>query len=125
MSYNVARNVNPNLAICSFSSSGVGNVTFSYINGDFTPSITSDVITLQAGFEYLITSAPSITVATQYRHIIDGINGDLYSVGATATTTGHDEQTSSIQADASVTFSLYADQAVTNNSRLIIWRFPL
>lgn len=125
MSYNVARNVNPNLAICSFSSSGAGNVIFSFVNGDFTPSITSDVITLQAGFEYLITSAPSITVATQYRHVVDGVNGDLYSVSATSTTSGLDEQTSSIQADASATFSLYADQAVTNNSRLIIWRFPL
>lgn len=125
MSYNIARNVNPQIAICSFSSASAGNVAFSSVNGDFTPSIASDVITLEAGFEYLITSAPSITVATQYRHIVDGVNGDLYSASGTSLTSGLDEQTSSIQADASATFSLYADQAVGSNSRLIIWRFPL
>lgn len=125
MSYNIARNVNPQLAICSFSSASAGNVAFSFVNGDFTPSIASNVITLEAGFEYLITSAPSITVATNYRHVVDGVNGDLYSVSGTSTTSGLDEQTSSIQADASATFSLYADQAVTSNSRLIVWRFPL
>ena len=125
MSYNIARNVNPQLAICSFSSASAGNVAFSFVNGDFTPSIASDVITLEAGFEYLITIAPSITVAPNYRHVVDGVNGDLYSVSGTSTTSGLDEQTSSIQADASATFSLYADQAVTSNSRLIVWRFPL
>lgn len=125
MSYNVARNVNPNLAICSFASSGAGNVTFSYINGDFTPSITSDVITLDAGFEYFITSTPTISLATTYKHIIDGVEQTTYSITATSTTSGLDENTSSIQADASATFSLYADQSVTENSRLQIWRFPL
>lgn len=125
MSYNVARNVTPQLAICSFSSSGAGNVTFSYINGDFTPSIASDVITLDAGFEYFIISTPTITVATNYKHVIDGVNQTTYSVTATSTTSGLDENTSSIQADASATFSLYADQAITNNSRLQVWRFPL
>lgn len=125
MSYNVARNVTPQLAICSFSSSGAGNVTFSFVNGDFTPSIASDVITLEAGFEYFIISTPTITVATNYKHVIDGVDQTTYSVAATSTTSGLDENTSSIQADASATFSLYADQAITNNSRLQVWRFHL
>ena len=125
MSYNVGRSVGIALAICSFSSAGAGNVTFSFINGDFTPSISTSTITLAAGFEYFIISSPTISVATNYYHIVDGVNGTSYSVATTATTSGLDEQISSIQADASVTFSLYADQALTSNSRLQIWRFPL
>jgi hypothetical protein len=125
MSYNIARTVAPQLALCSFSSSGVGNVAFSFINGDFTPTITSDVITLDAGFEYFIVSTPTISVATTYKHIIDGVDQTSYTVTATSTTSGLDENTSSIQADASVAFSLYADQAVTSNSRLQLWRFSL
>lgn len=125
MSYNLARNVNPQVAICSFSSSGAGNVVFSFVEGDFTPSIASDVITLEAGYEYFIISTPTITVATNYRHVIDSVDQTMYSVTATSTTSGLDENTSSIQANASATFSLYADQAITNNSRLQIWRFPL
>jgi hypothetical protein len=103
----------------------VGNVAFSFINGDFTPTITSDVITLDAGFEYFIVSTPTISVATTYKHIIDGVDQTSYTVTATSTTSGLDENTSSIQADASVAFSLYADQAVTSNSRLQLWRFSL
>jgi hypothetical protein len=125
MSYNVARNVNPQLAICSFSSASAGNVAFSFVNGDFTPSIASDVITLEAGFEYFVVSTPTISTITTYKHIIDGVDQTSYTVTATSTTSGLDENTSSIQADASVAFSLYADQAVTSNSRLQLWRFPL
>lgn len=125
MSYKVARRVNPQVAICSFSSSGAGNVAFSFVSGDFTPSIASDVITLGAGYEYFIVSSPSITAATSYRHIIDGVNGDLYPASTTSLTSALDDQYSSIQADAAVTFSLYATLAVTLNSRLQIWRFPL
>lgn len=125
MSYNLARNVNPQLAICSFSSASAGNVAFSFVNGDFTPSIASDVITLEAGFEYFVVSTPTISTITTYKHIIDGVDQTSYTVTATSTTSGLDENTSSIQADASVAFSLYADQAVTSNSRLQLWRFPL
>jgi hypothetical protein len=125
MSYNIARNVNPQLAICSFSSASAGNVAFSFVNGDFTPSIASDVITLEAGFEYFVVSTPTISTITTYKHIIDGVDQTSYTVTATSTTSGLDENTSSIQADASVAFSLYADQAVTSNSRLQLWRFPL
>lgn len=125
MSYNIARNVNPQVAICSFSSSGAGNVVFSFVEGDFTPSIVSDVITLEAGYEYFIISSPSVTAATSYRHIIDGVNGDLYPATTTSLTSALDDQFSSIQADAAVTFSLYATLAVTSNSRLQVWRFPL
>lgn len=125
MSHNVARNVTPAFALCSFSSSVAGNVSFQNVSGDFTASILNDVITLEGGFEYFITSSPCITVLTNYYHIIDGVNGDSYSVSASSTTSGLDEQSSSIQADAPVTFSLYADQPLTTNSRLQIWRFPL
>ena len=125
MSYNIASTVAPQLALCSFSSSGAGNVAFSFINGDFTPTIASDIITLDAGFEYFVVSTPTISVATTYKHIIDGVDQTSYTVTATSTTSGLDENTSSIQADASVAFSLYADQAVTSNSRLQLWRFPL
>ena len=125
MSYNIARNVNPQLAICSFSSASAGNVAFSFVNGDFTPSIASDVITLEAGFEYFVVSTPTISTITTYKHIIDGVDQTSYTVTATSTTSGLDENTSSIQADASVAFSLYADQAVTSNSRLQLWRFSL
>ena len=125
MSYKIARNVNPQLAICSFSSASAGNVAFSFVNGDFTPSIASDVITLEAGFEYFVVSTPTISTITTYKHIIDGVDQTSYTVTATSTTSGLDENTSSIQADASVAFSLYADQAVTSNSRLQLWRFPL
>ncbi len=125
MSYNIARNVNPQLAICSFSSASAGNVAFSFVNGDFTPSIASDVITLEAGFEYFVVSTPTISTITTYKHIIDGVDQTSYTVTATSTTSGLDENTSSIQADASVAFSLYADQAITSNSRLQLWRFPL
>lgn len=125
MSYNIARNVNPQLAICSFSSASAGNVSFSFVNGDFTPSIASDVITLEAGFEYFVVSTPTVSTTTTYKHIIDGVDQTSYTVTATSTTSGLDENTSSIQADASVAFSLYADQAVTSNSRLQLWRFPL
>jgi hypothetical protein len=125
MSYNIARNVNPQLAICSFSSASASNVLFSFVNGDFTPSIASDVITLEAGFEYFVVSTPTISTITTYKHIIDGVDQTSYTVTATSTTSGLDENTSSIQADASVAFSLYADQAVTSNSRLQLWRFPL
>lgn len=125
MSYNVGRNVNPQACICSFSSVGAGNVSFTYINGDFIPLIVGDVITFESGFEYFITSSPTITVATTYYHIIDGISGPEYSVSATSTNSGLDEQSSSIQADATITFSVYVSQAVNENSRLTVWRFPL
>lgn len=125
MSYNVGRNVNPQACICSFSSEGAGSVLFTFIHGDFTPSILDDVITFESGFEYFVTSSPTITVATTYYHIVDGVNGTSYSVGAASNNTGLDEQSSSMQADAPVTFSINVSQAVTDNSRLVIWRFPL
>jgi hypothetical protein len=125
MIYSIARNISVSFALCAFSSTAAGNVAFSFLDGDFTPSIASDTITLEQGFEYFIISSPCITAATNYYHIVDGINGDMYSVGARSTNSGLDEQYSSIQADAQVTFSLYADLALTNNSRLQIWRFPL
>jgi len=104
MSYNVARNVNPQLAICSFSSASAGNVAFSFVNGDFTPSIASDVITLEAGFEYFVVSTPTVSTTTTYKHIIDGVDQTSYTVTATSTTSGLDENTSSIQADAMFCF---------------------
>lgn len=125
MSYNVARMVNPELAICSFSSVAAGNVIFLNVSGGFTPQIAADTITLDAGYEYLLISSPSVTTATSCRHIVNDISETLYSITVTAVTSGLDELTSSILADASATFKLYSDQALTSNSRLQIWRFPL
>ena len=53
MSYNISRYVSPALAICSFSSAGAGVVTFSFINGNFSPMISGAQIALDAGYERL------------------------------------------------------------------------
>jgi len=129
MSYNIARTVNPTFAFCSFSSLTAGNVDFVFIDGDFAPSVSAGLLTLEAGYEYFLTSAPcvlnSADTACQYRHIVDGVNGDLYSMQATSLAGGLDNQFSSVQADSSASFALYADKALSSNSRLEIWRMPL
>lgn len=128
MSYNIARLVAPSFALCSFSSSGAGNVAFSFLEGDFTPTINTTTITLDAGFEYFLSSAPCVNAgdtAGSYRHIIDGVDGTLYPIQATSSTGGLDQQFFSTLADADVSFQLYADSLIIPNSRLEIWRFPL
>ena len=44
MSYNIARSVSPSFALCSFSSLAAGNVDFTFIAGDFTPNISSNLL---------------------------------------------------------------------------------
>lgn len=125
MSYNVARHTEPQIAILSFSSAGAGLVTFADVNGQFSISgVGSNVLTLDAGYEYFITSSPATTSATAatFYHVVDGVNGRSDSIVATSFTSGLDQKTSSIQADASVTFSLNCSQATSSNSRLEIWR---
>lgn len=128
MSYNVARQVSPQIAILSFSSAGAGNVDFVSVNGQF--SITgagTSTIQLEAGYEYFLTSSPVISSASSasFYHIVDGVNGTSYSIAATSFTSGLDQQVESIQANSTTSFSLYCDQATTSNSRLEIWRIPL
>lgn len=128
MSYNVARQVSPQIAILSFSSAGAGNVDFVSVNGQF--SITgagTSTIQLEAGYEYFLTSSPVISSASSasFYHIVDGVNGTSYSIVATSFTSGLDQQVESIQANSTTSFSLYCDQATTSNSRLEIWRIPL
>ncbi len=128
MSYNIARSVSPSFALCSFSSLAAGNVDFTFIDGDFTPSISSNLLTLEAGYEYFLTSSPcadGTDTACSYRHIVDGVDGDLHSIQATSLAGGLDQQFSSIQADALASFAIYADSAINSNSRLEVWRFPL
>ena len=128
MSYNVARQVSPQIAILSFSSAGAGNVDFASVNGQF--SITgagTSTIQLEAGYEYFLTSSPVISSASSasFYHIVNGVNGTSYSIAATSFTSGLDQQVESIQSNNITTFSLYCDQATTTNSRLEIWRIPL
>jgi len=105
MSYNIARQVSPQVAILSFSSAGAGNVVFASF-------LTSSPVTSSA------------TAATFY-HIVDGVNGTSYSIVSTSFTSGLDQQIESIQSDATTTFSLNCNQATSSNSRLEIWRIPL
>jgi hypothetical protein len=127
MSYNLLREVSPSFALCSFSSAIAGNVTFTFINGDYTPSILLDTITLEAGYEYFLVSSPcadGTDAAVSYRHIINGVDGDLYTMQATSLAGGLDQQFASIQNMSSTTFQIYADSPINSNSRLEVWRFP-
>ena len=128
MSYNIARQVSPQVAILSFSSAGAGNVDFVSVNGQFSITGTgTSTLQLEAGYEYFLTSSPvtsSATSATFY-HIVDGVNGASYSIGATSFTSGLDQQIESIIAVSVVTFSVYCNQATSSNSRLELWRIPL
>ncbi len=128
MSYNVARQVSPQIAILSFSSIEAGNVDFVSVNGQFSITGTgTSTLQLEAGYEYFLTSSPvtsSATSATFY-HIVDGVNGASYSIGATGFTSGLDQQIESIIAVSVVTFSVYCSQVTSSNSRLELWRIPL
>lgn len=128
MSYNIARTINPSFALCSFSSLASGNVEFTFVDGDFIPNISTSLLTLDAGYEYFLVSSPSPLsgdTACSYRHIVDGVEGDLYAIQATSLSGGLDQQFTSQQADSSISFQIYADSAISNNSRLEIWRMPL
>jgi len=128
MSYNVARQVSPQVAILSFSSAGAGNVDFASVNGQFsTTGIGTSTLQLEAGYEYFLISSPvtaSATGATFY-HIVNGVNRTSYSIVSTSVTSGLDQQIESIQSDSTTTFSLHCSQATSSNSRLEVWRMPL
>jgi hypothetical protein len=127
MSYKIARKVAPSACLCSASSSGAGNVIFSFVGGDFMPSISSSTINLLAGYEYLIMSYPSpATNATcSYYTIVNGINGTAVTTNTATFDSGRDTTFNSILAVTDVTFSLYASSALSSNTRLEIWRHPL
>lgn len=128
MSYNVARQVSPQVAILSFSSAGAGNVDFVSVNGQFSITGTgTSTLQLEAGYEYFLTSSPvtSSAASASFYHIVNGVNGSSYSISATSLTSGLDQQIESIQSDATSTFSLNCNQATSSNSRLEIWRIPL
>jgi hypothetical protein len=126
MSYNISRYVSPALAICSFSSAGAGVVTFSFINGDFTPMISGTQIALDAGYEYFLTVSPSTSVASAtYATIIDGVTGTSYPISTTSTSTPLDQKMESILSDAASIFEITGSAALSSNSRLEIWRIPL
>jgi len=128
MSYKIARKVQPSACLCSFSSSGAGNVNFTFIGGDFTPSISGSTITLTAGYEYFIASYPSASasVATAYYTILNGVNGVNVGITSTSLTSGRDTTFDSVIAESSdATFQLYSSTALSSNSRLEIWKHPL
>jgi hypothetical protein len=126
MSYNISRSVTPSLAICSFSSAGAGLVTFTFVNGEYTPTISGSQITLEQGYEYFLSVSPSTGGASAtYATIIDGVTGTSYPISTTSTSTSLDQKMESILSDASSTFEITGSAALSSNSRLEIWRIPL
>lgn len=127
MAYNIARQVSPSVAICSFSSSASGLVTFSFINGDFSPNISTTNLTLGAGYEYFLVSSPATVsaVTATYEILIDSVSQGIYPIRSTSLTGSLDEKFDSVLADSSVLFQINADAALNTNSRLQIWRIPL
>ena len=127
MSYNVGRQVTPALAICSLSSSTSGLATITYINGEFTPSISGTSLTLPAGYEYFLVTSPATVSAidANYETLIDGVSQGVYSIAAAAFTSGLDEKYDSVLSSESKLFQVNATSAMSSNSRLQIWRIPL
>lgn len=127
MSYNVGRQVTPALAVCSLSSSVSGLATITYINGDFTPSISGTDLTLEAGYEYfLITSPATVSAVTAtYETLIDGVSQGAYPIRSTSLTGSLDEKFDSVLATSSTLIQITANNALSANSRLQIWRMPL
>lgn len=127
MSYNVSRKVSPDLALCSASSVASGYVDFAFVAGSFTPTISGATLTLEAGFEYYITTCLAITVdaSASYFTEIDGVAGTSYYLAAVTVDSGKDEQWDSILSQTNTAFKVNCNQSVSSNSRIIIWRFPL
>lgn len=127
MSYNVSRQVNPDISIISASSTTAGYVNFAFDSGSFIPTISTNMITLEAGFEYFIVTAlaSATNASTSYFTEVDGVANPTYSLSALSFESGKDEQWDSIQADAPVEFKVSCNQITSSNSRIIVWRFPL
>lgn len=127
MSYNLSLPSTLNFALLSCQSAGSGLVTFSYVDGDFTPSISTTTITLDAGYEYSIFTSltTSSSSAVSYNHIVDGVSGTSYTIGVTSTTSGLDQLFDQVTAINSTSFSITTDSIITTNSRIEIWRIAL
>jgi hypothetical protein len=127
MSYLISRPSTIEFALLSCQSAGSGNVTFSYVNGDFLPTISTTIVTLEAGYEYSIFTAlaTSATGTINYNHIFDGVSGTSYSIGVVAQGSGLDQLLDQVNAPSDISFSINATGAITTNSRIEIWRTPL
>lgn len=124
MSHLLLRPSTAQFALLSCQSAGSGNVTFSYINGDFLPTISTTTVTLGAGYEYSIfTSLTASTGGTlTYNHIFDGVSGSSYSLGASSQGSGLDQLLDQVNAISNISFSINASASTTTNSRIEIWR---
>lgn len=127
MSHLISQDTAIQFALCSCQSVSAGNVTFSFLDGDFTPTISSSTVTLDAGYEYFIATSltTSVTTAVSYYHIVDSINRDSYTIGSTSTSSGLDQLFDQVSASSNTSFSIYASDAITTNSRIEIWRHAL
>jgi hypothetical protein len=129
MSHNLFRVSTTRYCNLTCTSSGAGNVIFSFIEGDFSPTINSTELTLSQGYEYFIT----ISLATSntgsvfnYNSVLDNVSGTSYSFLPTSNSSGLDELSESITTyDQSKIFKIYTDGIVNNNSRISIWRINL
>jgi hypothetical protein len=124
MSYLLSRPSVVQFALLSCQSAGSGNVIFSYINGDFTPTISTTTVTLDAGYEYSIFTSltTSSTEIVNYNHIFDGVNGTTYSIGVLPEGSGLDQLLDQVNATNDISFSINATNIITTNSRIEIWR---
>jgi len=124
MSYLLSRPSVVQFALLSCQSAGSGNVIFSYINGDFTPTISTTTVTLDAGYEYSIFTSltTSSTEIVNYNHIFDGVNRTTYSIGVLPEGSGLDQLLDQVNATNDISFSINATNIITTNSRIEIWR---
>lgn len=126
MAHNLTKEVTPEVALCSFSSSGSGAVTPVFDSGTFTPAISGTVITLAAGYEYhIISSTSATTLPSTVTHVVNGVAETGYAIISTDFASGLDQIQSSIIADSNASFYISCNGATGVNSRIQIWRFPL
>jgi hypothetical protein len=124
MSHLLTRQSTIEMALLTGVSSGSGLINFSAIGGDFTPTISTDTVTLDAGYEYFIATAltTSSNATVTYNHIFNGVSGTSYSIGTTSTSSGLDQLFDTVNASANISFQINSSDAITNNSRIEIWR---
>lgn len=127
MSHLLSRPMIVEFALLSCQSTGSGNVTFSIVDGDFTPTISTNIVTLEKGYEYCICTSltTSATGTVEYNHVLDGVNGTTYSIGVIAQASGLDQLFDQVNATSDVSFSINANNSITTNSRIEIWRTTL
>lgn len=124
MSYLISRPSTIQFALLSCQSSGAGLVTFSLVAGDFTPSISTTTVTLEAGYEYSIFTSLTTSASSgiTYNHVFNGVNGTSYSLGTTSTGSGLDQLLDQVDATTNTSFSINSSDTITTNSRIEIWR---